>query len=355
MLRNATIATLLATGAGLGATSYYHNAIAVTVKDGTEPTISYATGAGDLFTEDDIECGDDVYIKGDTVTFYTQGQTIVADTNNEIQLGDSEDISFGFGTSNYVLLTSDSGVTRIEPGAIQILNSASYKITLDAGAGLGMAGIQTDATALSSTAAEENFLYFANGNMLNEVSVTDAGGGGACTPTMDAEGLDICVGVADNDAVELWGGMYGASGRAFVAGTDAISFCTTWNIHDVSGSDAMYCGVRTASDAAQEPITGYTDYCGTGHVQGQYKVTDKTTGDTDCGADAIADDETDTWCIIVSAAGACTYTVDGVAPSTTDAHTLTAGKLFIPFCNMRSHSDVADDTWLTDWTFSKTN
>jgi hypothetical protein len=41
-------------------------------------------------------------------------QTIVSDTNNEIQLGDnSEDISFGFGTSNEVTITTDTGVTRV--------------------------------------------------------------------------------------------------------------------------------------------------------------------------------------------------------------------------------------------------
>jgi len=349
MLRNAIIATLLTGGTVVGA-SYYQTAYesALISKTGSAtPTICATETKGDICAADDVTVGDDLKMENNGV--------IRNDVDGEIEFTDGEDLSFGFGTSNYVLLTSDSGVTRIEPGAIQVLNSASYAITLDAGAGLGMAGIQTDATALSAVAAEENFLYFANGNMLNEVSVTDAGGGGACTPTMDAEGLDICVGVADNDAVELAGGTFGASGRPFVAGTDAISFCTTWKIHDVSGSDAMYCGVRTASDASQEPITGYADYCGTGHVQGQYKVTDKTTGDTDCGTDAIADNETDTWCVLVAATGACTYTVNGVAPSTTDAHTLTAGRLFIPFCNMRSHGDIADDTWLTSWVVSKTN
>jgi hypothetical protein len=346
-----TIFAILAIGltaipAGARETEFQSGIISKTAS--ATPTVCASAAAGDICAADDVIVGDDLVLENSGV--------VRNDTNGEIEFAEgTEDLSFGFGTSNMIILTSDSGVIMVEPAAIDIFKSMSYTIDTLVGAGIGMAGIQTDATALSNTAAEENFLYFANGAMLNEVSVTDAGGGGACTPTMDAEGLDICVGVADNDAVELWGGMYGASGRAFVAGTDAITFCTTWNIHDVSGSDAMYCGVRTMSDAAQEPITGYTDYCGTGHVQGQYKVTDKTTGDTDCGADAIADDETDTWCVIVSAAGACTYTVDGVAPSTTDAHTLTSGKLFIPFCNMRSHSDVADDTWLTDWTFSKTN
>ena len=96
-------------------------------------------------------------------------------------------------------------------------------------------------------------------------------------------------------------------------------------------------------------MASYTDYCAIGHISGNYGTHDKTTGATDSGADVIADTEEDTWCTLLSAAGVCTYTIDGTAVESADTHTFTAGTLVIPFCELRHAANVAEDTIIGKW------
>lgn len=61
----------------------------------------------------------DLAAVGTTVTL-ANDQTIVSDTNEEIQFGDTEDTSLGFGTANEVTVTTDTGVTRWDFEAIGV-------------------------------------------------------------------------------------------------------------------------------------------------------------------------------------------------------------------------------------------
>jgi len=70
---------------------------------------------------------------GTTLTL-ANDQTIVSDTNNEIQFGDnSEDISLGFGTGNTVELSSDTGVVAFDFGAVGTTITFTNDATLATG------------------------------------------------------------------------------------------------------------------------------------------------------------------------------------------------------------------------------
>lgn len=286
---------------------------------------------------------------GTTISL-ANGQSIVSDTNEEIQIGDTEDISFGFGTSNTVVLSSDTGVNLFDPGTLEMKRSSAVSVNFALeGAGKGLALLQIDGTAYDTTADVINHVYY-NKSILAYTTITTAAG--TSTPATEATGMDVSPGMADNDAVGMWGGDFGTSGAYFTPGTDAaFKLCVNMRIHDVSGTDELYVGFRTAGEAAVDPITSYTDYCAIGNVSGDIKVNDKTTGPTDT-TDNWADDATKELCILVSAAGACTYTIAGAAPAVTDAHTLGDGVPVKPFFNMRADGDLPDDTHIIGWVVS---
>jgi hypothetical protein len=223
--------------------------------------------------------------------------------------------------------------------------SPEYTITFNEGASKGLQGMQSDGTVFDSTAATLNHLVYGH-YTLGAMQIVDAGNS---VPVADAEGLDITAGnVTDNDHVAYFGGMLGASGRPLVVGTDpAFKMCVTTKIHDVSGTDGYFIGFRTASPVTVA-VASYSDYCGFHIVSGDIKVTDKTTGDTDT-TDNWTDDQSKALCVLVSSAGACTYTVDGSAPTTTDAHTLGDGILVVPAGQLIHAADGADDTWMASW------
>lgn len=227
--------------------------------------------------------------------------------------------------------------------------SPAVSITFNEGASKGLALLAATGLAYSTTADAHNDVYY-GGQQLKFVTITTATG--TFTPTADADGLDLTVGGGDNDALDIYTGVEGASGRPFIIGTDpAFKFCATVKVFDVTGTDHMYCGFRTIQ-APDDPISQYTDYCAYGHISGNNGTQDKTTGATDSGSDTIADNDSDTWCISVDATGGCSYTDDGVAVASVDVHTLGDGIPVIPFCTLRNASDLADDTWLVSWVVS---
>lgn len=276
--------------------------------------------------------------------------------NGKLLIGNSSGVAAPVTPSGDVTI-SNTGVTTLGTGVIVAADLAAnsvtptklaptYSIAFTEGASKGLAILAATGLAYSTTADAHNDIYY-GGQQLKFVTITTATG--TFTPAADAEGLDLTVGGGDNDALDIYGGAEGAAGRAFIIGTDpAFKFCATWKVFDVTGTDHMYCGFRTIQ-APDDPISQYTDYCAIGHISGNYGTQDKTTGATDSGADTIADNDTDEWCTSVSAAGLCSYTIDGVAAESVDTHTLGDGIPVVPFCTLRNSADLADDTWLTSW------
>jgi len=305
-----------------GGTTTFPGIVQVCDKSIDCPTAGVATAAGELLVEGDVESDGNLNIAGtSTLTGNVTASGTLAVTGATTLTG---------------ALTANGGVTP----------SPVYTITFNEGASKGLMNMQSDGTAYDSTAAVLNYVYYGQ-YVLGANMIVDAG---ATVPAADAEGLDITAGnVTENDHVSYFGGILGASGRPFVVGTDAaFKFCATVKFHDVTGSDAFYCGFRSANPVTVA-VASYTEYCSIGHISGNIGTQDQANGADDCGSDTWADDATKTICTLMSAAGVCTYTVEGAAPSSPGAETIADGTLVIPFCQLLHDADGADDTWLTSW------
>lgn len=229
-------------------------------------------------------------------------------------------------------------------------NSPEYTIVFNEGAGKGWALLKSDGTAFSGTALALNFGYAGPYRLVVSLGIT-----GTIIPATEANGLDITsdASAANNDAVELWGGLSGASGKPFIVGTDpAFKFCVTTKIHDVSGTDGYWIGFRSITPSAAA-ITTYTDFAAIGNVSGDIKtLTDlanagETT--TTLASSGWADDASKTVCTKVSGAGVTTYTIDGSVDSDAVAYTFADGLELVPFVYEIQDSDIADDTWISAW------
>lgn len=88
-----------------------------------------STSVGWIYINSAVNCGR-VNTLTDPVTLTTtltleNGGTILNDTDGEIQFGEaSEDISLGFATSNEVVVSTDTGVTRVDFGSIGVKTAA---------------------------------------------------------------------------------------------------------------------------------------------------------------------------------------------------------------------------------------
>jgi len=116
--------------------------------------ISFGFGTADTLTlsSDTSVAAIDLAALGTTITL-ANDQTIVSDTDNEIQIGDnSEDISFGFGTGNTVEITSDTGVTKVDFTTLNIETDGTFQV-LGSGATIGWTIADADNQACSTTCA----------------------------------------------------------------------------------------------------------------------------------------------------------------------------------------------------------
>lgn len=224
-----------------------------------------------------------------------------------------------------------------------------FSVSFDAGASKGLALLEHDGTAYSTTAGALNDMFYKH---LRFNFTTIAAATATLTPTAEATGVDLTVGAGDNDHGTIFTGTGHASGRPFIVGQDPAFFmCATFSVADVSGTDAMMCGFRDV--AAPTVIGSYTDYAAVGPASGNITIYDATNTATDT-TDDLANTETLEMCTYVSAAGVATYTLDidgagAAAPSTTAAHTIGDGVLVLPFCQVLNTADIADDTLIQSW------
>lgn len=232
-----------------------------------------------------------------------------------------------------------------------VSRGAEYKILFDGGAAKEYAHYKNDGQygAFSGTAQHVNLAHTGVYKLLVSLGVT-----GTIIPAMEATGLDITedASAAANDAVELVGGILGASGRPMVIGEDPeFEFCVDAKITDVDGSDFFAIGLREV-EAFAAAHTTYTDFAAIGSVSGDIKI---TTDLADAGE--VTTDTTDDWgdlaqkelCVRVTSAGVVTYTIAGVAPTTTAAYTFADGLLVVPFVYLLQDTNIAEDTHLISW------
>lgn len=169
---------------------------------------------------------------------------------------------------------------------------------------------------------------------------------------MDAASLDIGADQVDNDGLEIVGGILGASGRPFVIGDDEdFYFCATIAIEDVSGTDDLHMGFREV-DPMNAVFDNYTDLASIGAISGDIYIETILNN-----AATVSTDTTNNWadaashklCTYVSDAGVVTYTIDGVAPTTTASYTFTDGISVIPFIHYIHASDLAGEIDVSLW------
>lgn len=200
----------------------------------------------------------------------------------------------------------------------------------------------------SAAAQQLDIGYFQNGNALIFMQSTAQ----TLPPIYTADGLDISGDLVDGEQWEVVGGVLGASGKPFVVGVDpAFGFCLTVKVKDASGVEDLTVGFRTYNVTNQATLGTYTDYMNIG-IEGSSGTTDPVpiyinTGDdgTDTNTDTTdtwADNTAKTLCTLVSAAGVVTYTIDGVAPTTTAAFTIDDGMMVVPDLRAEQASDLSD-------------
>lgn len=193
--------------------------------------------------------------------------------------------------------------------------------------------MKKDISAVPSGAAGDENLYITRNSIIEQhiigtqtiiLPVPVVGGG------WDIEGDQT-----ENDGYEFnWGGLVAGGVCTFKIGTTAAFFARLkFNIADVSFAKEFAFGFRTV-EAYQANIDDYNNMAVLNMLAGDIKIetiddngATTTTDTTDNGVDA-----TDTiFEVRVSSAGVVTYLIDGVAPSTTAAHTIDTGDVVCPF------------------------
>ena len=252
-------------------------------------------------------------------------------------------------TTDKTPVLENNGAASIVPG------SPTYSVTFDRGTGdLGAFWTQDDGTAFDSTATSWNILQYGGGFECAVMNVVD---GGTNVPATTAAGIDMVVDAAnDDDHVEFFAGTKSTSGRPFVVGKDpAFQFCASFTIAALTDTDLITVGFRNPVWDTVTPGS-YTEYAGLGigtGGDGSVFVQDITTGITDT-TDGVLAATSAEYCTLVSATGVVTYTLDGAAPTATDAHTITSGDLLIPFVSIRANSATPGGIVMTKWVTSFT-
>ena len=107
-------------------------------------------------------------------------ETILNDTNNEIQFGNgTEDISLGFATSDTLTLTTDTGVATINFGDLDAFTGVA-SITGDAGADFALATTNTGTynfTIAQSGVGDNELRLTSAGTAANAIALTSSTGG----------------------------------------------------------------------------------------------------------------------------------------------------------------------------------
>ena len=209
---------------------------------------------------------------------------------------------------------------------------------------------QLDGTAFDGTADVVNLLTTTSGMTFGYSAIV----GQTLDLDMDAGSLDVGADQNADDGYMIWTGYAGATGRPFVIGRDAaFKTCLKFAIEDVSGTDDFHFGFRRA-EVANATFDNYNDLASLGFTVADGTIDIETINDnasttTTATGDSLADATTTTWCVLVSAAGAVTYTIDGAAPTTTAAFSFDDGDPVVPFLDYLQDTALTGEIDLYEW------
>jgi hypothetical protein len=188
-------------------------------------------------------------------------------------------------------------------------------------------------TGVAPTGAtgDVNLLHFQEGFILEEF--VKGAGQTIIAPRMTATGLLVSGDLTATEGYEINAGAARAnSPLSFTIGTSPAFFAELrFTVADVSGVEPAYFGFRK-TQANDATYTNYTDFVafgldnlvstGKAIIQTQLNTGGIVSTDT---TDVWADTTAHTLKVLVSAAGVVTFTIDGVAPSVTQAYTFDNG------------------------------
>ena len=258
----------------------------------------------------------------------------------------------------YVTKPGSHALYAIENGtSAAIVNGpAFYEDFSKFGLSKGLKCLDNDySTCVGDTTTTKSTLYFQDGFRLASYPI----GTSTIVPIMTAAGLDITGDLAANEGwVVVGGGWAGSSGRPFFVGTDpAFYTCADIWSPDVSGNALLQVGFKGMEENTAT-LTSVTDYAMIGLVAGDVYIktglggSDTSTDTTDNVADSTTvANGTHKYCVYVSALGVVTYTLDGSAPTTTAALTLTSGLPMQPvvWFVMDAGTDYGETTTIVKW------
>lgn len=195
------------------------------------------------------------------------------------------------------------------------------------------------------------------GNVLGQVNL----GTQTLPPVMAASGINIGMDQTSSEGCELFSNFAGATGKPFLVGIDpAFYFQAEFTITDVSGTDTLICGFRSA-EVNNGTLANYDTYAGLGFNTAANPGAIKVITEID-GGGATVTDTTQTLAdatrikvkVLVSAAGVVTYQVAQAggtlaAPTVTAAATITDGKAILPFFHYLNASDLVDSLFIHSW------
>lgn len=268
------------------------------------------------------------------------------------------------GSTTLTGATTHTGATT-NTGAVTNNGAVTFNSTVGPALGIfesfstgtetGFMTLQLDGTTEDGTANVHNTIYLGNGHKINYVPIV----GQTATIAMTANGLNIGLDQNADDGAELYVGVNGASGHGAIIGTTpAFKASLTFQIADVSGTDDFHFGFRRA-ETVNGTFDNYLDAASIGFVtsanpaaiQLETILNNAGTTTTDT-TDTVADGTSIKFTVLVSAAGAVTYLIDGVAPSTTAAFTFDDGDLVIPFIHYLQHTDLTEDFDLEEFEYA---
>jgi len=190
--------------------------------------------------------------------------------------------------------------------------------------------------APTGAGGDVNLLSFQEGMLMEHFMI---GTQTIIAPRMDATGLLCSLDLTSTDGWEMNFGAARANSRhSFTIGTDAAFFMELrFTLADVSGCEPFIFGFRKTA-ANNATYTNYTDVAAIGVndgvVAGNSVIQTNLNGagftNTNT-TDAFADAATHTMQVLVSAAGVVTFTIDGGAPSVTQAFTFDNADVVHPF------------------------
>lgn len=284
-----------------------------------------------------------------TVDNVTVGSDAAGDLNYKTSATASARLAKGTAGQ---ILRMNAAATAPEWGAVRAAqDDPEFAETFGYGAGKGLTLAGMDGLVGGATGAQ--ILTLGSGIRLGYVPII----GQTIAPAMVATGLDIQCDQTDNDGLEIFSHMLGASGRPMRVGTDAAFFFKCSIIMtEPDGTDDLAVGWRKA-EGHRAVVEDYTDMatlgCNTAADPMAIKTrcminnagtTNTDTTDTDAFGDAVE------FHILVSAAGVVTFEVDSATPTAVGTLTFDDGDLVIPFLTyLQANADQTADFIISNW------